>query len=102
MEITPKVDLKKVESLVAPSDCDARAPTMGIESLAKIWTKALQILIAKASSPPARYRHQKISSKPKSKLSLLFIVIMDGWMDGWMAITNVGCSSEALSHLMIS
>ena len=89
MEITldlkkDSIDLKKVGSLVAPSNCDASAPTMGIESLAEIWTKALQILIAKAFSPPARYRHQKISSKPKSKLSLLFTVIMDGWMDGWM------------------
>ena len=65
MEITPKVDLKKVESLVAPSNFDASAPTMGIESLAEIWTKDLQILIAKAFSHPARYRQQKICSKPK-------------------------------------
>ena len=48
------IDLKKVESLVAPSDCDARAPTMGIESLAKIWTKALQILIALVAIELAR------------------------------------------------
>ena len=62
------IDLKKVESLVASTNFDASAPTMGIESLAEIRTKALQILIAKAFSPPARYRHQKMFHFFKTKI----------------------------------